>query len=693
MVEPGLLTARCSFVRLAVAALLGALASASRLPAQDGAWSVAGPPGGTAYCLSEDSSSDLLYAGTDDGVLVGRRDGESWTKANGGIAGIAGLRIQSLAIDPAHPQTLYAGTVTPAGTPSVGIFKSEDAGGHWTSISDGLIDPTTGAEPLDVSAIAIDPTNPSVLVIGTRFSEIFRSIDGGATWTPQTSSGFVQGLVTEALSFDPFDATLVYAATNLGFAVSTDGGLSWAFAGDALVGFTDLVADPSTQGVLYAANPVGGGVYKSTDAGAHWTASNEGLSVAGAIAAVGVVAVDPNDPRVVIAGTAGQGIFVSLDGAGTWAPAGSGPVVAVVDSVAFSRTTSTALVGTHGDGVFRSTDLGSTWSPSSAGFDASLISALVADPQTAGRAVAGAYDGIHLTSDGGLDWTAAPSGPTAPVSSLAFGAEGMLLAGTIGGGVLASKDGGSSWTTSAGGLTDADIGAVAVDPSDSRTVYAGTAHPFDGTNSERVFKSTDGGATWTQTSLDAQDATIFAITVNPSKPAQVAAVSPGTIVYFQSNDGGGSWSTITPNPSCGSVNAVFYDDPGGAVLVGAAGGICRSTDSGNTWTAIPVAPLASVTTFFADPSTGTGTIYAGAEPLVPGGTGGVFRSTDAGATWTAVGSGLEAESVHAIARDASGGRLYAGLFGGGVATLSLSPSSRSPIESVAPPGAPRQPSR
>ena len=96
----------------------------------------------------------------------------------GGTAGIAGLRVQSVAVDPVHPRTLYAGVVTPPGVPSAGIFKSEDAGGTWTPIDDGLEDPTTGASPLDVSAIAIYLIDPSVIVIGTSLSEIFRSVDG-----------------------------------------------------------------------------------------------------------------------------------------------------------------------------------------------------------------------------------------------------------------------------------------------------------------------------------------------------------------------------------------------------------------------------------------------------------------------------------------------------------------------------------
>ena len=333
------------------------------------------------------------------------------------------------------------------------------------------------------------------------------------------------------------------------------------FAGDAPVGFTDVVADPSTPGTLYAANPAGGGLYKSTNAGVNWTAMNQGLSVAGAIPAVDTVAVDPNDASVVLVGTAGNGLFVSRDGGSTWSPSGSGVVGAVIDSIAFSRESSTVIVGTHGDGVFRSTDLGATWSSSNPGFDASLVTAVVADPQTAGPG-SGRFLRRHPhhfrrrlqleRSDGNLR-----TGLVAGVRRRRGAPRGDDRRRPLREQGRRNELGRERRRPQRPGHRRGGRG-----PDESRlTVYAGTAHPYDGTNSERVYKSTDGGANWTQTSLDAQDATIFGITVNPSKPAQVAAVSPGTLVYFQSNDGGANWSTITPNPTCGSVNASSTTTP------------------------------------------------------------------------------------------------------------------------------------
>ena len=86
------------------------------------------------------------------------------------------------------PTSSTPGRITPTGVQSVGIFKSTDGGASWIEANVGLFDPFTQIEPLDVPALSIDPTNPQVLLAGTRFSEIFRSSDGGANWTRRRSA-------------------------------------------------------------------------------------------------------------------------------------------------------------------------------------------------------------------------------------------------------------------------------------------------------------------------------------------------------------------------------------------------------------------------------------------------------------------------------------------------------------------------
>jgi photosystem II stability/assembly factor-like uncharacterized protein len=230
-------------------------------------------------------------------------------------------------------------------------------------------------------------------------------------------------------------------------------------------------------------------------------------------------------------------------------------------------------------------------------------------------------------------------------------------------------------------LTDSSIGSLAVDPSSSSTLYAGTDH--SGTSSQRVFKSTDGGATWTQTGLDAGQNPITFLAVNPANASQVIAISESALGYYQSLDAGKTWSTVTTTASCGGVNTIFFD-AGSTLSVGGTAGLCRSSDGGKTWTLTPVGSFSSIETFLIDP-TSASTIYAGASPAIPGGTGGVFRSTDGGQTWAALGSGLSDASVVALAIDPGRGILHAGISGGGVAEL-VFPQSRSPVTELPPAG-------
>ena len=259
------------------------------------------------------------------------------------------------------------------------------------------------------------------------------------------------------------------------------------------------------------------------------------------------------------------------------------------------------------------------------------------------------------------------------VTSLALvpGNPATLFAATGGGGLLTSTDGGGSWAVVDKSLADTYVSSVIVDPTNSSTLYAGTDHPYDGTHSERLYKSTNGGVTWLQTSLDAQGNSVDIIAVHPVNPSTVYAASHGTGGLFQSLDGGTTWTTLTTDSACGGVNAILFNASGSTMYLAGTTGVCRSTDGAQTWTLSPVANLASVQALCFDPLDPS-ILYAGALPLTATGTGGVFASFDGGMTWSAFGSGLPASiAVTTLAVDGKTGTLYAGTQGSGVATLLL----------------------
>lgn len=677
MLARGIARYRAHGLRLLAA--LGFLAAAGSAAGQAGVWTTHGPAGGNIYCIVPDSSQpSTLYAGTDVGVYKSEDGGASWSAAS---AGMPVVRVQAIAIDPATA-TLYAGTLTPNGVDSVGIFKSVDGAASWTPINAGLTDPITGVSPVDIEALAIDPNDHATLLAGTRYSEIFKSTDAGATWQNETYGGFDYSLETSGFVFDPSNASQIYAATTLGLFRSTDGGVTWNQYGNETVPFFTIVSGPASATTLYAGNLTGSGVLKSTDGGAHWNSANRNLPVNQAPAVPGsplvlTLAVDPSNPSTIYAGTYGNGLFKSVDGASTWAPAGSGLRSSVVATLALAPgQSSTVYAGSLGGGVNESLDAAQTWTPINSGLDLSLVSALVADPAASGTLYAATPDGVQKSINAGASWQAADTGlPVDSVAALALapGSPQVLFAGTLGGGLLESSDGGATWNPSTQGLADSYISSIAVDPSSPSTLYAGTD---DGTTSERVFKSTDTGSTWTQTSLNAQSLPITDLSVSPANPSQVVAVSQGAAGYFQSLDAGKTWSAVTPSSSCGYVNEIVLSPSGAMTYLAGTGGVCRSADGGMTWTVSSVANLASVEALVIDPSDSS-TLYAGAAPYVATGTGGVFRSADGGQTWTPVGSGLSDASVTSLVID-SEGNLHAGISGGGVAELVLS-QDRAPV--------------
>ena len=136
----------------------------------------------------------------------------------------------------------------------------------WTS---------TGIEGGSTRAIAIDPTSPATMYAGTKFNGVFKTIDGGTTWTAANIG--MPNTVVVKIVIDPVTTTNVYASTDgSGVFRSTDGGATWTAINNGLNGALPLVVyglaiDPVTRTTLYAGTA--GGVYKTKNSGASWSLS------------------------------------------------------------------------------------------------------------------------------------------------------------------------------------------------------------------------------------------------------------------------------------------------------------------------------------------------------------------------------------------------------------------------------------
>jgi hypothetical protein len=183
---------------------------------------------------------------------------------------------------------------------------------------------------------------------------------------------------------------------------------------------------------------------------------------------------------VIYAGTASnEGLFKSTDAGESWSAIGSAVLSGrnIRSVIVDPNDSETVYAGTDG-GVFKSTDGGDIWSP--AGLSSSRISTLSVDPQDSQTVYAATNgQGVFKSTDGGATWLAINAGLTNLVTSLSRGLwidprdSQVLYAGTRGG-VFQSSNGGASWAPINDGLGDLNILALAMDPQDPDTLYAGT---------------------------------------------------------------------------------------------------------------------------------------------------------------------------------------------------------------------------
>jgi photosystem II stability/assembly factor-like uncharacterized protein len=279
--------------------------------------------------------------------------------------------------------------------------------------------------------------------------------------------------------------------------------LEWTQVNNGFVyhGIRSLAIDPNDTRVVYAGTNYEG-VYKTTTGGTLWIAVNSGLTDL----YVRSLAIDPNDTQVVYAGTS-LFVFKSTDGGNLWIRMNNGLVNKDVSCLAIDPTdTQVVYAGTTSGGpgswILKSTTGGSLWTPMDNGFMNSNVYSLAIDPTNTQVIYAATSKGVFKSTNGASSWglTALTYASTNTYfHSLAIDPNDtqVFYSGAEDGYVYKSPDGGSSWTQSGVTTGTPDILSLAIDPTNTQVIYAGASSSSYG----GVFKSTDGGSSWTSAGL------------------------------------------------------------------------------------------------------------------------------------------------------------------------------------------------
>ncbi len=195
---------------LAFIAAVFLIAGAHAARAGVNVWTTRGPHVGCVHALAIDPQTpSALYAGTCGGVFQTTNSGGSWSPVNTGLSGDA-LFVSAVAIDPHTPSTLYIGGGVSCGREcqNGAVFRSTDSGDTWSAIDSGL----SGAV-VTVNVLAIDPATPSTLYAGTD-GGVFKSTNSGGSWTAVNAD--LNSFSVDVLAINPTSRSTLYAGTDEG---------------------------------------------------------------------------------------------------------------------------------------------------------------------------------------------------------------------------------------------------------------------------------------------------------------------------------------------------------------------------------------------------------------------------------------------------------------------------------------------
>lgn len=654
-------------------------------------WSPTNGPQGLSQMttiVSSPSDSGTIYAGSfHNGLLKSVDAGRTWTQITD-RDGLAQTKVLDIGIAPSKPRVIYV-----THQEQRGASKSTDGGNHW-------VDLDFHGNWGNLHAVAVDPRDPSTVYVGAGTHQstfasdgdgIYKSTNGGKRWR-RLSIGTIQVF---DLLIPRSQPDVLYAGTARGVFKSEDGGDTWVTANDgiAVPGVTDaqvtqLLTDPSVPDVLYARTQDPGPLFKSDDAGDSWHQVNASVhTVALSESSPGTLYIakgpEPDPAGGVI--DYGFAVWRSSNGGQTWTEMGTFPSVGRrITAMAVDRTDPEHLWLGGWEMLLVSHDGGATANPPETHFSGAATFAIAVAPQDAQIVYAGHGDGhLSVTHDGGTSWQrladVGSGGPDGAIVALAVHPvdPNLVFAGSLEG-VFKSRDGGNTFMRVTNGLADTRVISVAPDPSDVDRLFVGTGShkPYQVYEGSGLFRSTDGGESWSKGS-GLPDAPVPTIVVDPGNPRRVYAAVMGEGIY-KSADSGVTWNpandgiqnrymyTLAIDPTDPSTlyagTLAYYGDPDYKLPAPYTGaGVYKTSNGGASWRLVHEAEM--IENVAVDPSAPKN-VYAAdhAERI--------WHSSNGGKTWRLANQGLVMESAHlymfGLAMSSDGSVLYMSNCGRGV---------------------------
>ncbi|MBL6663260.1 MAG: PKD domain-containing protein [Flavobacteriales bacterium] len=570
-------------------------------------------------------------------------------------------RVNTIAFHPTNANIIYVGS------PTGGIWKTTDGGSTWTVLSDFITN-------LGVSDIAIQNSNPNVIywVTGdydggdTFFSKILKSTNGGTSWTVLNGSGLPSGTnrVISRILIHPIVSNILIVSTSSGIYRSTDGGVSWSQRQSG--NFSSLEFKPGNHNIVYAGTRLNGRVYRSTDNGVSWSLvhqSSGGYRTA--------LAVTPNNANVVYATFSNsssqyQNSAKSTNSGANWSNMAGLPnaingigqqcdynfcVAAASDDANFVHIGAVNL--------YRSTNGGSSWSQPYSDINTHVDYHTLRYNPLDNKLYAGHDGGISVSSDDSYNWSYISDGLNITqfynfgVSQSNSGLD-VLFAGAQDNSLLYKNNNG--WFRAVAG-----DGVNSKIHKDNENIMIGSVQ-----YGIAMLKSATSSPPFSDITPEGQSGTGLWELPFEMDPNNNDIVYAGYRKLFKSTNSGGSWTVVAGtnvtsneviNQICPTTNPniIYFStrNSSGSKLF-------KTTNGGSSWAQIGVGALPDlIITDIATPDSDPNTVWVTFSGTSASNK--VFRSTNGGTSWSNRSGTLPNIPVNCIILDENVEEVYAGL--------------------------------